>query len=117
MDHVKLFYGVLLFVSVHVMVWFAVNFQFFNNGEWKDKSFWLAIFLAIPTTIASYYAVRFSYTALNDSVWASRFIGFGCSWLVFPFLTWFMLGESMLNTKTLSCTFLAFLIMYIQIKL
>ena len=115
MDYLKLFYGTSLFVLVHITIWFSVNLQFFKE-EWKEKSLWIAIALAIPATLASYYAVRFTYEALNNSVWSARFIGFGCSWLVFPFLTWIMLGESMLTSKTMACAFLAFLIMYIQIS-
>ena len=71
--------------------------------------------LAIPTSLAAYYASRFTYAALDEQVWAVRFIGFGTSYLVFPLLTWWLLKESMFTPKTLICIMLSMLIIAIQV--
>ena len=71
--------------------------------------------LAIPTSLLAYYATRIGYSALGDSVWSLRFIGFGTSYLVFPVLTWLLLGESMFNLKTMLCIGLSFVIVGIQL--
>ena len=110
----KIFYASALFTLLHTLVWFAANTQFISP-EWKSRSLQIAIAVAIPATLCSYYGARFAYDALNNSVWASRFLAFGISYLVFPTLTYFILGESMLTIKTMSCIFLSLIIIFIQI--
>ena len=64
------------------------------------------LILAVPISILGYWAARFGYSSLNDSALIVRFIGFGTSYLIFPVLTWMLLGESMLTAKTLICILL-----------
>ena len=110
----KLLYASGLFTLLHTLVWFAANTQFISP-EWKAKSLHIAIMVAIPATLCSYYGARFAYDTLNNSIWASRFLAFGISYLVFPTLTYIFLGESMFTTKTMTCVFLSFLIIFIQV--
>ena len=110
----KLLSAATLFTLLHTLVWFAANTQFISP-EWKTRSLHIALAVAIPATLCSYYGARFAYDALNNSVWASRFLAFGISYLVFPTLTYLLLGESMFTIKTMTCVFLSFLIIFIQI--
>jgi drug/metabolite transporter (DMT)-like permease len=110
----KLFITFLLFTLLHVGVWFSSNTQLMSD-VWKARSFWIMIALAIPTSLLAYYATRIGYSALGDSVWSLRFIGFGTSYLVFPVLTWLLLGESMFTLKTMLCIALSFVIVAIQL--
>jgi len=110
----KLVYAAILFTSLHTLVWFAANTQFISP-EWRDKSLQIAIVTAIPATLCAYYGARFAYDALNESVWASRFLAFGISYLIFPVLTYVLLGESMFTLKTMACVLLSFLIIFIQV--
>tara|TARA_Y100000592_G_scaffold79859_1_gene126026 strand:+ start:400 stop:756 length:357 start_codon:yes stop_codon:yes gene_type:complete len=103
-----------LFFLVHIMVWFTTNTQFMDSAI-KDKSLLIAIILAIPTTLCAYFASKITYGMLEESAWAVRFIAFGTSWLIFPFLTWWLLNESMLTPKTMICTFLAICIICVQL--
>lgn len=107
-------YSVILFTLLHVLVWFATNTQFISEN-WRDKSLQIAILFAIPITLCGYYGARFAYNALDSSVWASRFLAFGISYLVFPILTYLFLGESMFTLKTTVCVFLSFLMIFIQL--
>ena len=106
-------YCALCFLALHVMVWFSTNLQFIN-GSWAEKSFWVTITLAIPTSFAAYYGSRFGYAALGESIWGVRFLAFAISYLTFPIMTYYFLGESMFTVKTMSCIFLSFVIVVIQ---
>ena len=110
----KFFLGVLLFILTHILVWFSTNLQLVEKFN-SVNTFALTVFLAIPTSVTAYYATRLVYDSLEDSLWAVRFVGFGVSYLVFPILTWMMLGESMFTPKTLVCIFLSLLIVLIQV--
>ena len=106
--------GILLFLALHAGAWFCTNTQFMDS-QISQHSFWIMIALAIPTSLAAYYASRFTYDGLSGEVWAVRFIGFGTSYLVFPALTWWLLKESMFTPKTMVCIFLSMLIIAIQV--
>ena len=110
----NLLIGVTFFIVLHVMVWFSTNLQFVNS-EISDKSLLISLFLAIPISLCAYYGSRFTYTGLDSSVWAVRFIGFGTSYLIFPILTWVILKESMFTPKTLVCILLSAVIVCIQV--
>lgn len=110
----KLAVGCLLFCLLHVMVWFSTNLQFVKGFE-SSKTLMYAIGLSIPITITAYFATKITYGALSDSLWAVRFIAFGMSYLIFPVLTWLLLGESMFTFKTLTCVLLSVLIVFIQV--
>ena len=116
MMSVKLWYAAGLFTILHILVWFAANTQFISE-EWRSKSLYLSIGLAIPISIVAYFGTRHAYEAFGDSAWGSRFLAFGISYLVFPILTYCFLGESMFTMKTLLCCVLSFAIISIQIFL
>ena len=70
---------------------------------------------SLPISLCAYYASRLGYSELGDSAWGVRFLAFGTSYLVFPVLTYILLGESMFTLKTGVCIFLSILIISIQI--
>ena len=111
----QLFFGVCLFVLMHMCVWWSTNAQFIEG--WKSSNaLILSAVLAFPITLLAFYGSRLTYYALDEQAWSVRFIGFGISYLVFPILTWYFLGESMLTFKTLLCILLSVLIIYIQVR-
>jgi len=110
----RLFGGMLLFVLMHIAVWWATNAQFIE-GFSRAKAFMLSLMLSIPITLLAFQGSRMVYESLNDSAWAARFVGFGVSYLIFPILTWFFLGESMFTFKTMACIGLSCAILAIQI--
>ena len=73
------------------------------------------LMLSIPTSIAAYYATKYGYSAFGGSVWSVRFFAFAMSYLIFPVLTWWLLGESMFTLKTMLCVMLSFVIIAIQV--
>ena len=104
----------ILFTCMHACVWWSTNAQFMGDSL-KGKSLELSLALSIPITLFAYFAARYSYGALNESLWAIRFIGFGTSYLIFPIFTWAFFGESMFTPKTIICILLSFLIVAIQV--
>ena len=101
---------------LHILVWFSANGQFIKeNNFFTNHSLLFAILAGPIIGILGYYGNRLIYGALEGSVWQIRFIGFGLSYLVFPTLTWYLLGETMFTTKTVICIALSILILFIQI--
>ena len=112
--NVNIFYAAVCFILLHIMVWFSANLQLVNN-HWAEKSIWVALSLSIPISLLAYFGTRFGYGALGDSAWGVRFLAFSLSYLIFPFLTWYLLGESMFTIKTMLCVVLSFAILAIQL--
>ncbi len=108
--------GVGALVLVHILVWMTTNLQLVDGWKGSHKIWWVIIGLAIPTSLMAAYATRMLYITL-DSAWSIRFIGFGTSYLVFPIMTWALLGESMFTLKTALCITLSIVILMIQFKM
>tara|TARA_Y100000114_G_scaffold157118_1_gene187185 strand:+ start:3307 stop:3645 length:339 start_codon:yes stop_codon:yes gene_type:complete len=109
----KLWIGISIFIVGQVFGWYQLNLQRFSDW-WSDKPLMSAIVLGIPTSIAFWYAWGIIADEMG-SVWSARFIGSCTGFIVFPILTWFILGESMFTTKTMICLSLSILIILIQI--
>lgn len=110
----NLLYCFFCFLFLHIGVWFSANLQLVNK-DLSGKSFLIMLALAIPTSILAYYGTRFGFTAFDQSAWGVRFFAFCISYLVFPVLTWWLLGESMFTMKTMLCVSLSFVILAIQL--
>tara|TARA_B100000282_G_scaffold296879_1_gene280783 strand:+ start:7387 stop:7725 length:339 start_codon:yes stop_codon:yes gene_type:complete len=110
---VKLLIGILFFLCGQVAGWYQLNLQKMYDW-WADKAILSAILVGVPTSILFWYGWKYISEA-TGSVWSARFIGSSAGFVVFPILTWFMLGESMFTAKTLVCLALSILIILIQI--
>lgn len=110
----NLVYCFACFVALQIAAWFSTNLQL--AGYSSSKTLTVAVLLAVPTTLLAYYGTKFGYEALGGA-WSVRFFAFAVSYLVFPILTWYMLGESMFTLKTMSCVVLSIIIILIQIYL
>ena len=109
----KLAIGVLFFLFGQIMGWYQLNLQKMYDW-WADKPLLSAILMGIPTSVLFWYGWKYISEA-TGSVWSARFIGSSAGFVIFPILTWFMLGESMFTAKTLVCLFLSVLIILMQI--
>ena len=104
--------AVFLFIITDIFVWFQLNSQFLNEW-WKSRSLLLCTLLALPIAFGYYFAWSYAVAAFG-SWWSVRFIGFALTFMVFPVLTYCLLGESFLTSKTLICTLLAICILGVQ---
>ena len=109
----SIYFGIFLFFIGQVLGWFQLNSQYVSDW-WKDKPFFAACLIGVPTSIAFWYAWRVIVEA-TGSVWTARFIGSSTGIIIFPILTWYLLGESMFVPKTMICLGLAILIILIQL--
>jgi hypothetical protein len=107
--------GVCLFVCDHILAWYTHNLQFVYDF-WKDKPILSNIIFGVPCGLLFWYGTKHMMTDL-DELWTCRFVAFSLSYLTFPIMTWYYLGESMFTTKTIICTMLAFLIIFVQMTL
>ena len=111
--NLKMYYAICCFVASHVLGWYTHNLQFVNEF-WKDKILLPTFLFGIPCLIAFWRGTKFAMEA-HPELWTARFVAFVISYLTFPIMTWWYLGESMFTFKTLLCIFLAFCILLIQI--
>lgn len=112
--------GIICFIFLHSFVWLTTNFQFINIPEdsWLENvnPFWLMIILSVPTGIFGYYAHKLCFEGLGESAWALKFVAMGASYIVFPIMTWLLLGESMFTPKVLVSIFLSAIILWVQVN-
>ena len=82
--------------------------------EWfKNNSLITTVLLGILVSFGFVEAAKLGYN-LWESSWKVRLLQFSIGVIVFTFLSWFFLDEG-LNAKTLTCIFLSFCIIGIQI--
>ena len=105
--------GILLFFLGQIFGWFQLNTQLLNDW-WKDKPIVSALVLGVPCSMFFWYAWKVT-TEATGSVWTSRFIGSATGMILFPILTWTLIGESMFTVKTMVCFSLAIVIILIQL--
>ena len=106
--------GILLFFLGQILGWFQLNAQSISSW-WSDKALFSAIVLGVPTSVLFWYGGKY-VVAETGSAWTARFIASSAGLIIFPFLTWIFLDESMLTPKTMTCLFLAVLTLFIQLK-
>ena len=108
-----IYWGVLLFLLGQILGWFQLNVQSFTEF-WKDKPILSAIVMGVPTSVLFWYGWKFVVES-TGSAWSARFIASCAGLIIFPILTWAILGESMFTTKTMICLGLTIIIMLIQL--
>ena len=113
--NINLITGGVSLIIMHTLIWFSTNLQLVDSDYWKEKSLMLAVMLAIPISLLSFYSTKQIYVGLNGTAWGVRLFAFGFSYISFPILTWMILKESMFTPKTLCCIGLSVLIVLIQI--
>jgi hypothetical protein len=110
----QMIYGILCFIIGHVLGWFAGNSQLVWE-YWQDKALLATLIFGTPAGLAFWWGTKFCFEATGGELWSVRFIAAVFSYAVFPVMTWYYLGESMFTLKTMSCVFLAIMILVIQI--
>lgn len=108
-----IYLGIFLFLLGQILGWFQLNVQSFTE-YWKDKPFLSAVLMGVPTSILFWYGWKFVVQE-TGSAWSARFIASCAGLIIFPILTWAILGESMFTTKTMICLGLTIIIMLIQL--
>jgi hypothetical protein len=106
--------GAVLFVLAHILSWLQLNMQFISEW-WEGKGLLSVIIFGIPCGLLFWYAWGITTVSLGKSAWGARFLSYGLSYLTFPIMTHYLLGESMFTTKTILCVLLSLVIVFVQI--
>ena len=107
------FLTILTFLITNVIVWYQLNGQLVWEF-WKSwKGVVASLLLAIPVTFGFWLSTKWGYDGLG-SLWAVRFMGFATSMMVFPFMTYFYLNET-ITIKTIITLLLSIIIMILQL--
>ena len=100
-----LYKACMLLAAGQTMVWFQL-YSHYVWRWWEDKALLPALLFGVPASMCFWYGVRLAVDATGEA-WSARMLGFGMSYLTFPFLTWWLLNESMFTAKTLICVVLS----------
>jgi hypothetical protein len=109
----NLLFACSLFALGQTMAWFQINSQFVWDW-WRDKPVLAVALFGFPVGLCFLYGVRIAYEEMGQ-IWGPRFLIFSMSYLTFPLLTWYFMDESMFTAKTMTCVFLSFMIVAVQL--
>tara|TARA_Y100001963_G_C6409533_1_gene277785 strand:- start:122 stop:469 length:348 start_codon:yes stop_codon:yes gene_type:complete len=104
---------IITFLITNVIVWYQLNGQLVWDFWKSTKGIVTSLLLAIPITLGFWVATKWGYQGLG-SLWAVRFMGFATSMLIFPFMTYFYLNET-ITIKTFITIILSVIIMILQL--
>jgi len=90
------------------------NIQFIDDW-WKERAVLNVCIFSIP--VGYCYLKSWTYFVETfGTVWSARFMFFGLSYLIFPFLAYYFLGESPWTLKTTLSILLSVLIILVHYK-
>ena len=112
-DKTAIYTAILFFGIGHVFTWLNINAQF-KWEYWSRRPILSCCLYAIPAMLSFWYGTKLAYGPLSGA-WGARLLGFAASYFVFPVMTYFFLGESAFEPKTLACIVLSFCIVAIQL--
>ena len=103
----------LVFVISQILIWYQLNSQLvWKWAEGYKSMLWMSL-LGIPISLLMWLCTKWGYIGFG-SLWAVRMLGFAVSMLVFPFMTYFYLGE-IITFKTYISIALAIIIILLQL--
>ena len=107
----EIIYTILLTGIAQILVWFQLNGQLIS--VWCKQHPWILSVCGIPISYLFILSTKYGYVGFQN-LWSVRLTGFAVGMVVFPFITYFMLGES-LTIKSIISIFLASCIMLLQL--
>lgn len=109
----NLLIGLILMVSGQILIWYQTNGQFIWES-FKRNPLLLSV---VGGTVISYLFISSTHYFVkhfDGLLWPGRLIGFGVGILVFTYMTWNYMGESV-TLKTGISLVLAFILVGIQV--
>ncbi len=111
----KVFEAIIYYVIASTIIFFQHNMQLISHDNFKAKTHVMILLFSIPVSYLFYFSWS-SFVNEYKSVWTARFIFFGLSYFVFPVLAYIFTKESPFTIKTITCTILSIIIIWIQCK-
>ena len=106
--------AIAFFIAGHTMGWFAGNSQLVWE-YWKDKPVLATLLFGTPAGLLFWYGTKYCFIATGGELWSVRFVAAVFSYVTFPIMTWYFLGETIFTLKTMICIFLAMSILFVQV--
>ena len=91
------------------------NLQYMDE-KYKEYNMFFIVAFSIPISFCFFNAWTYIMNTTN-SAWTAKFVFFGLSYSLFPFLSYIFLNETPFTLKNLICLMLSILIMIIQWKM
>ena len=107
----EILFCILILFFVQIVVWFQLNAQV--KWDWFKDNYWLMSLLGIPISYALMYSTKYGYAGFGE-LWPIRLMGFAVGMVIFPIITWVVLGEGV-TLKTGLSLGLAVIIMLLQL--
>ena len=107
----EILFCILILFFVQIVVWFQLNAQV--RWDWFKDNYWLMSLLGIPISYALMYSTKYGYTGFGE-LWPIRLMGFAVGMVIFPIITYMVLGEGITLKTGISIT-LAGIIMLLQL--
>ena len=98
----------------HVLVWLQSSGQLVWKS-FRDNTLLLSLF-GIPFSYIFIHATRLGYEVFEQNLWPCRIMGFTIGTIVFTFMTYMFLGET-ISLKTGICLVLCIIIILVQVAL
>ena len=107
----EILYCILILFFVQIAVWFQLNAQV--KWDWFKDNYLLMSILGVPISYALMYSTKYGYLGFGN-IWSIRLLGFAVGMVIFPFITYMILGEG-ITLKTGISVVLAGIIMLLQL--
>jgi hypothetical protein len=104
-----------LFTLGQTFAWF----QLFSQHVWpwwQGKALLAIPIFGLPAGAFFYYGVQIAYSVMGEA-WGPRMMIFAASYVSFPLLAYFLMGEPIFTIKTILCIILSMTILAVQIWL
>ena len=108
-----IFVTLILFLITNILVWYQLNSQLVWDWAKGNKSMWIMSLMGIPISLLFWWGTKLGYQGFGN-LWAVRFMGFACSMITFPIMTYLYLGEPM-GLRVIVTLLLATVIMLLQL--
>ena len=107
----EILFCILILFFVQIVVWFQLNAQV--KWDWFKDNYWLMSLLGVPISYALMYSTKYGYAGFGE-LWPIRLMGFAVGMVIFPIITYVVLGEGITLKTGISIT-LAGIIMLLQL--
>ena len=108
----KLIYGLLFFLTAHLITCFQLNGQFI--WSWFEKNTFLLAICGVPISYLYIYGTKYTVQHFDGTLWPTRCIGFGVGILVYALFVGIFFKEG-ITLKTLISLLLSFSLIFIQV--
>ena len=106
--------GCSYFVIAQSITWFTSNLQLMYPYFKTLKGITWLVLLAMPASVGYMMATKYLYTAMDNSLWSVRLIGFSMGVFSFTILTYLFMNEG-LNVKNSITLALSVIIVLLQV--